>query len=381
MRFLIVEDDELMAQALKLLLAEQSYGVDLALTGSLALEMLESFEYDLVILDLLLPDTNGINLSKRLRAEGYSMPILLLTGQRHIEQKAIALNAGADDYMIKPFDHLELLARVQALLRRSSGQAKPMLTWGALTLNPSSRQVTYSGQEIILTPKEHALIELLLRHSDRTFSAKVIIDRIWAAEDYPGEEAVRTHIKGLRQKLRSAGAPANLIETIHRVGYRLNPLAKLPEEVPPDPAAAAPIPPVAALSNCILAAVPRAMHLSLHQALDDDDTLQLVIVSQYADLWSALKTYTPVLLILSYELDPEQSLDFCRTLRQTAPWQQLPIIVMLSPATIHAIQPVFANGASDVVVQPCLGPELRGRIAQQLRLSTSHRQLSSASTV
>ncbi|HSM80340.1 MAG TPA: response regulator [Nodosilinea sp.] len=363
MRFLVVEDDAFVAQALKLLLAEQSYGVDLALTGSLALEMVEAFDYDLVILDLLLPDTNGVQLCQQLRAQGYSMPILLLTGQNYVEQKAIALNAGADDYVVKPFDHLELLARVQALLRRGSGQARPVLTWGALTLNPSSRQVTYGGQEITLTPKEYALIELLLRHSDRTFSAKVILDRIWAAEDYPGEEAVRTHIKGLRQKLRSAGAPAELIETIHRVGYRLNPLANLPEVVPSDPAAAAPRPP------CILAVAPEPLQPSLHRALSDDDTLQLVVVSQYADVWPALKTCAPALLILSYDLDSKQSLCLCRTLREKTPWQGLPIIVVLSAATLDAIHQVFLEGASDVILQPFQETELSGRIAHQLKLS------------
>lgn len=365
MRFLAVEDDEFVAQALKLLLAQQSYGVDLAPTGSRALEMVEAFEYDLVILDLRLPDTNGIHLCQRLRDQGYSMPILLLTGQNQVEQKAIALNAGADDYVVKPFDHLELLARVQALLRRGSAQAKPLLTWGALTLNPSSRQVTYGGQEITLTPKEYALIELLLRHSDRTFSAKVILDRIWAAEDYPGEEAVRTHIKGLRQKLRSAGAPAELIETVHRVGYRLNPLANLPEVVPSAPANLRP----PAVTSCILAVVPEPLQPSLHQALGDDETLTLAIVSQYADLWPALETHSPALLILSYDLDSGQSLGLCRTLRQTAPWQGLPIIVVLSAATIDAIHQVFLEGASDVILQPFQGTELSGRIAHQLKLS------------
>lgn len=357
MRFLVVEDDIFVAQALKLLLAEQSYGVDLAPTGSLALELLESFEYDLVILDLLLPDTDGVALCQQLRAQGYATPILLLTGQTSVEQKAIALNAGVDDYVVKPFDRRELLARVQALLRRGSVQTAPVLTWGALRLNPSRRHVTYSGQEIPLTPKEYALLELLLRHSDRTFSAKVILDRIWAAEEYPGEEAVRTHIKGLRQKLRQAGSPANLIETIHRVGYRLNPLAA--SMVLPAP------------TTCILAVASESMHPSLQEAIQPQEMLQLVGLSQYIDLWSALETYNPALLILSYDLAPGESLDICRTLKRKPPWQRLPIIVVLSLATLDAMQQVFAEGANDVVVQPILGLELSARIAHQLRLATA----------
>ncbi|MEY3299951.1 MAG: hypothetical protein RLZZ597_3211 [Cyanobacteriota bacterium] len=237
MRILVIEDDAPVAQSLKLLLSHHSYGVDIALNGAQALNLLEAFEYDLLVLDFLLPDTDGVNLCRQLRDQNYLMPILLLTGQNSVEQKALALELGADDYVVKPFDNRELLARVQALLRRGTLLSTPHLTWGDLRLNPSSQQVSYGGQGVTLTPKEYALLELMLRRSDRTFSAKLLLDRVWAAEDYPGEETVRTHIKGLRQKLRKAGAPADFIETIHRMGYRLNPSwnghnTALPEAIP-----------------------------------------------------------------------------------------------------------------------------------------------------
>lgn len=224
MRILIIEDHEPVAQSLRLLLSKHGHGVDLALDGAQALALIEAFEYDLLILDVLLPDANGVNLCQSLRRQNYVMPILLLTGQNSVEQKASALELGADDYVVKPFDNRELLARVQALLRRGTLLSMPSLIWGSLQLNPSNRQVSYGGQSVVLTPKEYALLELMLRHRDHTFSTKLLLDRVWAAEDCPGEETVRTHIKGLRQKLRKAGAPADFIETIHRVGYRLNPV-------------------------------------------------------------------------------------------------------------------------------------------------------------
>jgi DNA-binding response OmpR family regulator len=165
---------------------------------------------------------------------------------------------------------------------------------------------------------------------------------IWAAEEYPGEEAVRTHIEGLRLKLR-------LIETIHRVGYRLNPLA----------------------ASMVLPA-PEPMHPSLQQAIQPQETRQLVMLSQYTDFWSALETHDPAPLILSYDLAPGESLDICRTLKQKPPWQRLPIIVVLFTTTLDAMQQMFAEGANDVIVQPIMGLELSARIAHQLRLATAH---------
>jgi PAS domain S-box-containing protein len=223
MKILVVEDDRSISQTLELLLSEQNYAIDVAADGEAGLQMVEAFEYDLVMLDVLLPKLDGITLCQQIRAKRCQMPILLLTGQGGGHQKAIALNAGADDYVVKPFDAEELMARVQALLRRGHSN-HPLLTWGNLSLDPSSRRVTYGTHLLTLTPKEYAILELFLRNSQTTLSARAILDHAWAATESPGDEAVRVHIKELRHKLKTVGAPKDWIKTVHRVGYQLNPL-------------------------------------------------------------------------------------------------------------------------------------------------------------
>jgi PAS domain S-box-containing protein len=224
MKILVVEDDQSVAQALKLLLSSHTYAVDIATDGEAGAQMADAYEYDLILLDVLLPKLDGISLCQQLRANGSQVPILLLTGQGGGRQKAIALNAGADDYVVKPFDFEELIARVQALLRRGGSTTQPILTWGKLTVDPRSRKVTYGTHLLSVTPKEYAILELFLRNSQRVFSASAILDHVWSSVESPGEEAVRVHIKGLRQKLAAVGAPKDLVKTVHRVGYRLNPL-------------------------------------------------------------------------------------------------------------------------------------------------------------
>lgn len=224
MKILIIEDDQLVADALVELLTRQTYAVEVAESGILGWELLIAYEYDLVILDLTLPQTDGIALCKRLRDRGSQVPVLMLTGRNDNHDKAIGLDAGADDYVVKPFDPEELLARVRALLRRSGETAHHMkLQWGDLQLDPSSCQVTYRDQLVPLTPKEYALTELFLRYPKRVFSCSAILDHLWAYEEAPGEEAVRTHIKGLRQKLRAASAGQDMVETVYGIGYRLKP--------------------------------------------------------------------------------------------------------------------------------------------------------------
>jgi diguanylate cyclase (GGDEF)-like protein len=224
MRILIVEDDELTTQVLSTALTEQRYVVEVAKDGQVAWELVAAFDYDLILLDVILPKIDGISLCQRLRSQGYTVPILLLTGRDSSHDKAIGLDAGADDYLVKPFDLEELVARVRALLRRGSLTAPPILKWGGLRLDPSSCEVTYDRQLVHLTPKEYAILELFLRNKCRVFSCTAILDRIWSFDKTPGEEAVRTQIKGLRQKLKAAGAPSDFLETVYGIGYRLKPL-------------------------------------------------------------------------------------------------------------------------------------------------------------
>ncbi|MBW4515674.1 MAG: response regulator [Timaviella obliquedivisa GSE-PSE-MK23-08B] len=255
MKILVVEDDELIAQALRIILSDQNYAVELAQDGQVGLELIEIFDYDLLLLDVMLPRLDGISLCRQVRSQGHQMPILLLTGRDSKHEKATGLDAGADDYVVKPFDTEELVARVRALLRRANSSTQPLLEWGGLQLDPSSCEVIYQDKLLSVTPKEYALLELFLRNNRRVFSCDAILEHLWTYEDMPGEEAVRTHIKGLRQKLKTVGAPATLIETVYGIGYRLKPLnvkhvpAKLKEK--PNPSDNQPIPPQAIQSQSL----------------------------------------------------------------------------------------------------------------------------------
>ena len=220
MKILIVEDDDLIAKALTTVLTNHNYAVEVASDGEAGWDLIELYAYDLILLDLLLPKLDGISLCQRVRSKGYQVPILLLTGRDSSHDKAIGLDAGADDYLVKPFDPEELVARVRALLRRGTVTSAPVLEWGKLRLDPASCEVTHADQPLSLTPKEYALLELFLRNPQRVFSCGMILEHLWAFEELPGEEAVRTHIKGLRQKLKPVGEK-DLIETVYGVGYRL----------------------------------------------------------------------------------------------------------------------------------------------------------------
>ncbi len=225
MKILIVEDDELVASALTTALASQNYALEVASDGEAAWNLIELYAYDLILLDVMLPQLDGISLCQRARSQGYQMPILLLTGQDSSHDKAIGLDAGADDYVVKPFDPEELVARIRALLRRGTITVSPVLEYGPLRLDPGSCEVTYAAEPLSLTPKEYALLELFLRNPKRVFSCGMILEHLWAFEDSPGEDAVRTHIKGLRQKLKAVGA-ARFIETVYGIGYRLRAIAE-----------------------------------------------------------------------------------------------------------------------------------------------------------
>lgn len=206
MKILLVDDDELLGNALSKALIGDRYLVDLATDGQLGLEMAQSYEYDLILLDILLPGIDGISLCRQLRAGGYQNPILLLTAKDSNTDKIAGLDAGADDYMTKPVDLPELLARVRALLRRRGRSFSPVLSWGELQLHPETAEVRYRDHLLALTPKEFRLLEMFLQHPQRVFSRSSILDRLWTLDEFPTESTVTTHIKDLRQRLRLAGA-------------------------------------------------------------------------------------------------------------------------------------------------------------------------------
>lgn len=223
MKILIVEDDATIANLIAEALTQQRYTVEVVHDGVSGLEYLEASVFDLLILDLGLPQMDGITLCQNIRKKAYSLPILILTARDTSTDKVMGLDAGADDYIVKPFDLPELMARVRALLRRKQLPFSSSLSWGELILNPDNARVTYRGQELHLTPKEYAILEVLLRSSSRILTRADIINHAWSFDEVPGEETVKVHLRSLRNKLKAAGAPPNFIETIYGFGYRLNP--------------------------------------------------------------------------------------------------------------------------------------------------------------
>ncbi len=221
MKILLIEDDDALIAILTRSLSSQHHIVDAVKDGEMGWTYASTFDYDAIVLDIMLPKLDGISLCQKLRGAGYTTPILLLTAQDNTTAKVQGLDAGADDYVVKPFDIAELTARVRALLRRGSTNPLPLLSWGDLMLNPSSCEVTYNGQSLTLTTKEYDLLELFLRDSYRVFSNDEIIDRLWSSDDFPAEATVRSHLRRLRHKLQAAGAPQDFIGTIHGRGYYL----------------------------------------------------------------------------------------------------------------------------------------------------------------
>ncbi|MEP0913937.1 response regulator [Leptolyngbya sp. GB1-A1] len=220
MRVLVVEDDLIVTDAITRSLSEHHYAVDAAEDGAIGWECVESATYDLILIDVGLPKLDGITLCQRIRDRGCGTPILLMTAKDDSIYRIRGLDSGADDYLAKPFDLGELQARVRALLRRGTVAASPVLTVGKLQLDPRACQVTYAEKLLPLTPKEYSLLELFLRHPSRVFSCGDIIEHLWTFDDPPQEESVKSHIKGLRQKLKAGGA-ANWIENVYGLGYRL----------------------------------------------------------------------------------------------------------------------------------------------------------------
>ncbi len=224
MRILLVEDDAWLAQLLADNLVAQHYVVDVATDGEAGWDFAQSATYDLIVLDINLPKLDGIRLCQRLRERHFQEPILLLTAKGESSDKVLGLDAGADDYLVKPCEIEELLARIRALLRRQHPFVTPVLEWGELRLDPSACEVTYRREKVSLSAKEYSLLKLFLRQPQRVLSSNVILEHLWGFDDLPGEETVRTHIKRLRRKCKAAGIE-EIIETVYGLGYRLKPLS------------------------------------------------------------------------------------------------------------------------------------------------------------
>lgn len=218
-RILLVEDDPRIARPLARDLRLERHTLDLAVDGEQGWAFLAETPYDLAIIDVMLPRLDGIELCRRLRRLSNGPPVLLLTALDSTADKVRGLDAGADDYLVKPFSLEELHARVRALLRRSPS-APPRLSWGVIELDPASKRVRVGPSEVELTPREYQILELFLRNRERLLDANEILQKVWGWEA-PGRGSVKTHLQSLREKLRRAGAP-NPIETLYGRGYRLS---------------------------------------------------------------------------------------------------------------------------------------------------------------
>jgi DNA-binding response OmpR family regulator len=218
MRILIVEDSPRIVSFLRKGLGEEGYVVETALDGDTAYEKASEQEFDAAIVDVMLPGRSGIELVRDLREAGSAVPILLLTARDRTEDKIEGLDAGADDYLTKPFDFTELTARLRALLRRSAGATTPVLKVGDLELDPATREVRRDGEPVTLTPKEYALLEYLLRNLNRPLSRAMLMEHVWGIRFDPGTNVVDVFINSLRKKV---DPERTLIQTVRGVGYMI----------------------------------------------------------------------------------------------------------------------------------------------------------------
>ena len=219
MKILVVDDERAVRESLRRALVLEGYDVDLAENGEVALEQVARAEPDALILDVLMPGVDGLEVSRHLRRRGSKVPILMLTARDAVENRVEGLDAGADDYVTKPFALEELLARVRALLRRTTGGGE-VLRFADLELDPSTRQVTRGGEQIELTRTEFSLLELFLLNPRQVLTRSVIFERVWGYDFGYASNSLDVYIGYLRRKTEAGGKP-RLIQTVRGVGYAL----------------------------------------------------------------------------------------------------------------------------------------------------------------
>lgn len=221
MQILIVEDERRLADVLSRALKEAGYNTDVSYDVPSAIDKLDIQPYDLVLLDRLLPGhaDGGLAVCRHLRSAGNSTPVLMLTAMDTTEQRVSGLDSGADDYLVKPFDMNELLARIRALLRRGNKLDPPVLRCGDLTLDPATKQAHLKRRQVALTAREYALLEYFMRNQGRVLSQTELLEHVWDY-NYDGlSNVVETYVRYLRRKLAPAGAPTKFIQTVRGMGY------------------------------------------------------------------------------------------------------------------------------------------------------------------
>jgi two-component system, OmpR family, response regulator QseB len=217
-RLLLVEDDRMIGEAIRAGLKREGFAVDWVHTAGAAAQVLRSEPFELLLLDLGLPGGDGLQLLKTLRGRGEALPVLIITARDAVSDRVAGLDAGADDYLIKPFDLDELAARIRALLRRKSGRPAPVIEHLGVILDPASHRVTQRGAEVALSPREFALLQLLMERPGTILSRGQLEERLYGWGEEVESNAVEVHIHGLRRKLG-----AQFILNVRGVGYRLKP--------------------------------------------------------------------------------------------------------------------------------------------------------------
>jgi len=220
MRVLVVEDTARMGELIRRGLREHGYAVDLAATGEDGLWLASENPYDAVILDVLLPDLDGFEVCRRMRDADRWSPVLMLTAKDAVADRVTGLDAGADDYLTKPFDFIELLARVRALIRRGAVERPAVIQVGELVLDPSTHDVSRAGEPIDLTTKEFALLELFMRHPDEVLTRPWLLEQAWDFAYEGGSNVVDVYVRYLREKIDRPFGLASL-RTVRGAGYRL----------------------------------------------------------------------------------------------------------------------------------------------------------------
>ena len=225
MKILVAEDDPIIRDSLCELLNSWGYAADRAEDGATGLEMALGLDYDLLILDINMPRLDGLSLCKQIRQKPIKQPLIMMLTAKDTHLDIISgLGIGADEYIVKPFSAEVLHAQIKALLRRASTEPQLKWQWGKLELLADSHQARWTQAEIKLTSKEHLILEQLLKAQGRNCSKESLLNAGWSWSEAPGEETVKTHVKNLRSKLGKYGAPADLIETVYGVGFRMNPI-------------------------------------------------------------------------------------------------------------------------------------------------------------
>jgi two-component system cell cycle response regulator CtrA len=234
MRVLLVEDDQSTAKSIELMLKSEGYVVDMTDMGEDGLEIGKLYEYDIIILDLMLPDLDGYEVLKRLRAAKVETPILILSGLSELDAKLKGLGFGADDYLTKPFDKRELMARIQAIVRRSKGHSQSVIQTGPIIVNLDARTVEVAGQQLHLTSKEYGIIELLSLRKGATLTKEMFLNHLYGGMDEPEVKIIDVFVCKLRKKIEKiSGEGGSCIETVWGRGYVLRDPSAAPQAESP----------------------------------------------------------------------------------------------------------------------------------------------------